>query len=605
MSVRGAAASAASGLRAHRGTGALLVLIAAVGLAAVLPVALLVRSGAAVGALEPRLLLASAPAVVEPGWTLVRSVSSLQSEAVRVLFQGLAGAAAAAFAVSGLGVLLLFAARAGERMGETALRRAVGASGRTLLLAALLEGAAVAGCALALAVAAGRSAADAAQGVWPGELGQGTLVPSGAAALAMVLAVLAGATLALIFAPRRRLTDTGPRPLGLVVPTAQLGLALVILTASGLMVRHAAARVHGASDRPPGGEVFTGALVAAGAESRSARYAALLESLASGAEFDTVSLASAGAVAGLGTVSVATTDCGVCPYGGLMVPWHSVPATHQFVSADSFQALGVRLVAGRGITAADGWDAPRVAVVSRGLALRHFQNGDAIGRRMLLGDDARTWHTVVGVVDVPPALGLGGALLPAFTVYASVLQHPARNVELLVRPRRGHPVGPEMRVALAHLLGLPPDGVARMSETRLLALQLAPVAWFGRLFEAEGWTMLFIAALASLVQMRLWVRAHEPELGLRRAVGARRGRIVVMVLLQAAGVGAGGVAAGLWFGPAVWSALGTVVRGLPAWDASLVLRYAGLLVAVTTLGALIPAWRAARAAPARLLASGA
>jgi putative ABC transport system permease protein len=162
-----------------------------------------------------------------------------------------------------------------------------------------------------------------------------------------------------------------------------------------------------------------------------------------------------------------------------------------------------------------------------------------------------------------------------------------------------------MRVAVARVLGLPPGGVGRMSETRLLALDVAPVAWFGKLFEAEGWTMLFIAALASLVQMRLWVRAHEPELGLRRAVGARRGRIVAMVLLHAAGVGAGGVAVGLWLGPAVWSALGTVVRGLPAWDAGLVLRYAGLLVAVTTLGALVPAWRAVRAAPARLLASGA
>jgi putative ABC transport system permease protein len=605
MSVRGAAASAAWGLRAHRGTGVLLVVIAAVGLGAVLPVALLVRAGGAAGALEPRLLLASAPGVVEPGWDLVRSVASLQSEAVRVLFQALAGAAAAAFAVSGLGVLLLFAARAGERMGETALRRAVGASGRTLLLAALLEGAAVAACALALGAAAGGPAAGVAQGAWPGALGRGTLMPAGAAALAMVLAVLAGATLALIFAPRRRLTDTGPRPLGLVVPTAQLGLALVILTASALMARHAAARVHGASDRPLGGELFTSTSAAAGAEWRSARYAALLRSLEAGAEFDTVSLASAGAVVGLGTVSVATTDCGICRFGGIMVPWHSVAATHQFVSADSFHALGVRLLAGRGITAADAWDAPRVAVVSRALALLHFQNGDAIGRRMLLGDDARTWHTVVGVVDVPPAMGLGGALLPTFTVYASVLQHPARNVELLVRPRRGHLVGPEVRAAVAHVLGLPPDAVARMSETRLLGLQLAPVAWFGKLFEAEGWAMLFIAALASLVQMRLWVRAHEPELGLRRAVGARRGRIIALVLLRAAGVGAGGVAVGLWFGPAVWSALGTVVRGLPAWDAGLVLRYAALLVAVTTLGALVPAWRAVRAAPARLLASGA
>lgn len=60
---------------------------------------------------------------------------------------------------------------------------------------------------------------------------------------------------------------------------------------------------------------------------------------------------------------------------------------------------------------------------------------------------------------------------------------------------------------------------------------------------------------------------------------------------------------GVMLGPAVWSALGTVVRGLPTWDIALLARMALLLVAVTTLGALVPTWRAARAAPATLLAA--
>jgi ABC-type lipoprotein release transport system permease subunit len=62
------------------------------------------------------------------------------------------------------------------------------------------------------------------------------------------------------------------------------------------------------------------------------------------------------------------------------------------------------------------------------------------------------------------------------------------------------------------------------------------------------------------------------------------------------------VAVGLVLGPAVWTGLGTIVRGLPAWDAGVVARFALLLVATTLVGALIPAWRAARTAPATLLA---
>ena len=125
-----------------------------------------------------------------------------------------------------------------------------------------------------------------------------------------------------------------------------------------------------------------------------------------------------------------------------------------------------------------------------------------------------------------------------------------------------------------------------------------------RLFAAEGWAILLIAAVAGAVQMSLWVRSRSPELGLRRAVGASRRRTLGLVLRRAATVGVAGTAVGLVLGPAVWSALGTIVRGLPGWDSGLVLRLAALLVCTSTAGALVPAWRAARADPARLLAAG-
>ena len=602
MTARAAAASAAWGLRAYRGTAVLLAAAGAATLAAAWPVASLVRaSDGAVTRLGTRLLLA--PAYVEiagTGWPLARTPASLQSEAVGILFQALAGAASAAFVVGALGVLLVFAARTGERTGEIALRRSVGASTRTLFAAALLEGATVAGVALLAGGAAGVVAGNFAARTWPGLLAARTLVPAVAAAGATALVILAGALLALLFAPHRRLTETAPRPLGLVLPTLQLGLALVILTAGALLVRHAGSPA-AAANRAGRGEVYQAASAETGAEARSSEYAALLERLRSGEDFDTVSLTSSGAVVGLGTVGIVTTDCGLCPWGGLMVPQHSVAAAHQLVSADSFQALGVHLVAGRGITDADDWSAPRVAVVSRALALRHFQHGEAIGRRLLLGDDPRAWHTVVGVVDDPPVVGLGGAMLPPFTVYASVLQHPTRDVELLVRARAGRT--PDRSVAATVRGTLKSTVVAEQSEAALLAAQQAPVTWFGRGLAAEGWLTLALAALGTLVQVRLWVQSLGPELGLRRALGARRSRIVALVLGRAAAVGAGGILVGFTLGPSVWSALGTIVRGLPAWDPAVVLPYAALLIATTTIAAVVPAWRASRAAPAGLLAA--
>src|SRR4029077_21133817 len=129
-----------------------------------------------------------------------------------------------------------------------------------------------------------------------------------------------------------------------------------------------------------------------------------------------------------------------CREGGILALWHYESAAHEFVSADSFQPMSLHLLAGRGITAADQWSSPRVAVVSRGLARRHFQNGNAIGSMIKVGDDPAEWHTVVGGVDAAPGPGVGAALEPPFTVYLSVLQHPVASVELLVRPRPGRNV---------------------------------------------------------------------------------------------------------------------------------------------------------------------
>ena len=597
---RMAVATAISGLRDHPVTSGLVVTLAAAGLAASLPVVRLVDLSRQTGS---RLLLEASAQGAEPGWAVARSPGELHAEALRLLFQALGGAALAAFAVGAVGALLVFAARASERVAETAVRRAVGARRRTLLAAALVEGAFAAAGVLVLGGAAGWLLGDRAIAGWPGPVAPGAATPLVATAVATLIVLLAGAGLGVVFAPRRRLTDASAAPAGLTIPSAQLGLALVVLTASALMVRHATSG-QAAGARPAEGEVFSGSSTLADPALRATRYASLLASLRAGSRFDSVTLASAGTVVGLGTLSIATTDCGICPWGGLPVPWHAVPTTHRFVSADSFQALGVRVIAGRGISAVDTWEAPRIAVVSRSLAQRHFQNGEAIGRRMLLGNDDRVWHTVVGIVDDPPSQALGSALLPAFTVYASVLQHPPVNVELLVRSRPGASGGPSPRAFLAGALGGSAGRVREAAERELAARERMPVEWFGRLFAAEGWAILLIAAVASGLQMSLWVRSRSAELGLRRAVGATRRRVLGAVLLRAGTVGLLGTAMGLVIGPAVWGALGTVVRGLPAWDTGLVVRFAGLLILVATAGALGPAWRVARTDPARLLAPG-
>jgi hypothetical protein len=317
-----------------------------------------------------------------------------------------------------------------------------------------------------------------------------------------------------------------------------------------------------------------------------------------------VSLTSPGALVGLGTMSTVTTDCGICSSGGMSLKWHLVWTTHQFVSADSFKALGVHLVAGRGITRNDGWSGRPVAVISRGLAAQHFQKGEAIGRQMLVGDNPRTWHTVVGVVDDPPAIGLGGRLQPRYTVYLSILQHPIASAELLVRARPADDPVPAVRHALQTALGASSMGTGPIAERAILAAEAAPVVWFSRWFAVEGWATLAIAVVGTFSLMRIWVLSLRPELGVRRAVGASRARLMLGILMRAGRTGLVGAAFGLWFGQAIWSTLPSVMTGAAGWDSHVLLRFTLLLVSTAVAGALIPAWGAIRSTPASLFASG-
>jgi len=283
-----------------------------------------------------------------------------------------------------------------------------------------------------------------------------------------------------------------------------------------------------------------------------------------------------------------------------MVPWRQVLATHEMVSADTFRALGTNLVEGRGISAADRWDAPRVAVVNRALAAQHFQHGEAIGRQLMVGFDKSDWYTVVGVVEDQAPAGFGGALQPEYTVYLSLLQHPTPEMDLLLRDPTGAPplwAGQ----AVAETLGTAQGAIRQVSESALLRTEAAPLRWFGRWFGLEGGVTLVIALTGSFALMRLWVLSLSGELGLRRAVGARRRQILGWILVRSLTVGLAGIGFGLWFGPGLWNALGSAVDGLPAWDTGIVIRLGLLLIGATLAGALVPAWRAVGMGPARLL----
>ena len=532
----------------------------------------------------------------------VRSPAVTQQEAVNALAAMLLGIALATLAAAAVTILILSVVRESERAGDVAVQRAVGASRRSLLGSGLFEGGMLALGGLVIGATAGWALASAARASWPGSVHAGSLTASVAAVLALAAVTITGATFPAAF-PRRRIREAEAHAPTSLVPLAfQLGASLIALTLGGLMAQHAAGLTTAASaNRSNDGAVFPITLPRTAPGDRAARYAEMLQELEAQG-FDSVSLTSPGALVGLGPVSMVTTDCGRCSESGIWLPWRVKQATHQFVSADTFRLVGMKLLAGRAITAADTWNTPRVAVVSRSLAAREFQDGQAIGRRIEAGEGGR-WSTVVGVVEDPSPVGLGGALQPRYTIYLSELQHPTTSAELLVRAPPGRSLGGEVLPVLQGALGRSAAATGWRSESSLLTVEAARLAWFGRWFGVEGWAMLGIAVVGAFGLVGRWVRSLFGELGIRRALGARRHHLFGRVLLRVAGVGLAGVAIGVWFGAPIWAGLPEILSGAAAWNGGVVARFATILVGSALAGALVPAWRAARLPPARLIAA--
>ncbi len=592
------------GLTAFRGSALLLVAAGAAAIVACLPVSALMSGRWFVPAVVPAPLGASTASFGLDWSPHAIAAAELHWAGTVALFRLLAGVMAGVLAVAGLTALSIGAARGTARSGELTLRRAVGAPRRRLALVASLEGATLIVAALILGVAIGYPIVHLVRGAWTGHIADVPVLPSALGVGIALLGMLLGALVPLTFIRRPGpLTDVGTPPLALVVPIAQLGLGLTVLTVAGLLGRQASELSAERAAHHVSGTVFQFATRSETREHRSQGFERLLARLHRSAGRAPVSLVSPGTITGFGPEDVVLAKCGQCyVFGGGMavpMPLQPVRAAHYAVSVDTFRALRLPILAGRGISSADRWGAAPVAVVSATLAREHFQNGRAVGRTIRIGHGpSQRWYRVVGVVPDRTTHALGSGFTVPDAVYLSILQVPPVSVSLLVTD--------STRAAAAartvrRFVGADEGAITRTSVAAMTAAEVAPLAWFARMFAGEGWMMLLIAALGAFTVMRLWVTSRFRELGVFRAVGARRAALIRFVAWRALLAAGLGVGFGLWAALFVWDALRAVAGDMPAWDATAVLRAGPVLVAALLIGALEPAWRAARRPPVSLL----
>jgi putative ABC transport system permease protein len=308
-----------------------------------------------------------------------------------------------------------------------------------------------------------------------------------------------------------------------------------------------------------------------------------------------------------GVTAVAFTSASPLGSGGraaFSLDGRTAEAETHVVTADYFEALGVRIHEGRPFTAQDAASQRRLLIVNRTFA-RRYLDGGGVGRQIQAGlfADSKSPVEVIAIVedvrhrpergDAEPqvyqlhAEEAGTLLWSGMTILARTDGDPAvlaGTVRALAREQ-------DAAVALDSVMTMEERLRASMEGPRTIASLIGGFAGFALLIAAVG---LFGTLSYSVAQ-------RSRELAVRSALGARPAQLVGLVLRQGLGVVAAGVALGLGLASVLVQLIAAMLYGVTTRDPVTYVGVPVVLVGVALLATLVPALRAARIDPLRLL----
>jgi putative ABC transport system permease protein len=282
-------------------------------------------------------------------------------------------------------------------------------------------------------------------------------------------------------------------------------------------------------------------------------------------------------------------------------------ANYRAVDEHYFAAMEIPVLRGRAFTAADTATTVPIALVNRTLAERYWPGADPVGERLTIDDQpARRSVEVVGVVGDVKHYALDDA--PSLDVYVPYVQAPqsvavwlANSTSWVLRTE----VDPRVLApAVRREVGsVDPEVAATAIQSMDDALRgtVAPRRFNVLLLEAFALGALLLAGSGIYAVTAYLAAQRTRELGIRLALGARRGQILALVLVQGMVPVAGGLALGLAGALALARLVEGLLYGVPARDPATFTVAPLLLAAAAALACALPALRAARLDPVRAL----
>ena len=281
----------------------------------------------------------------------------------------------------------------------------------------------------------------------------------------------------------------------------------------------------------------------------------------------------------------------------------------RLVSAGYMETLGLTLRQGRFLRETDlQQGAPPVVVVNEAFVKQFFPDGNAVGKRVsgtwTTTPKVPEWREIVGVVADVRAFGLENDPPPEtyfpMTQTKNMWGAHQRTMAVVARVSGQVPIAQAMREAVRRVDPTVPlfdvqtmdDVLQQATSTRRFNTQLLSLL---------GLTGLILAAIGIYGVIAFFVTQRTHEIGVRIALGATGGNVVRMVVRQAVALALVGVTVG---GIGAWWAtqsLQTMLFQVNARDPWAYAGAAAILVLVAATAATLPARRAAKVDPVRVI----
>ena len=285
----------------------------------------------------------------------------------------------------------------------------------------------------------------------------------------------------------------------------------------------------------------------------------------------------------------------VVPEGVELAPGEEPTVGGNVISGDYFATMGMSLLRGRSFTEADARTAPSVAIVNETMAWLFWPGDDAVGKRLRFGEGA-VWTTVVGVVADVRQRSLADELQPLYyRPFRQVMWPDGMFIVMRSRVASEEVVAALRREVWALNPQLPVTDVAVALD--LIEESVSTPRFRTVVLSAFGAMAAVLALVGVYGVIAYAVGDRTREIGIRMALGAKRGNVLRLVLSRGMGFIAIGLAIGIGSALGLTRFLNSMLYGITSRD-PMTFAVTGLAMAlVAGLACYVPARRAAKIDP--------